>query len=92
MWIPEEPSGYVRVRTRRPRSNNVIRASRDHDDEWEPEATGDFYPTDAPSGSSEKVEVLRKRVELGQPLWHEHDRVDYSGLKARVRTLPANQS
>ena len=30
-------------------------------------------PTSAPIGSPEKVEVLRKRVELGQVLWHPLD-------------------
>jgi hypothetical protein len=89
MWTPGKPStNYVRKRERSPRGQNIIEASRDHDEEWEPQATEDFYPTDAPSGSAEKVEVLRKRVELGQPLWHEADRVDYSGLKSRVRAFP----
>jgi hypothetical protein len=40
----------------------------------------DFHPTDAPSGTSSKIEVLRKRLESGQPLWHPDDRVDYRGL------------
>ena len=38
-----------------------------------------YDPTDAPAGSAEKIEVLRKRVELGQPLWHPKDRVDFTG-------------
>lgn len=55
----------------------------------------EFYPTDAPSGSREKIEVLRKRVELQQPLWHPKDRADYSGLTGAVRcrdkqTPPSN--
>jgi hypothetical protein len=28
---------------------------------------------------------LRKRVELGQPLWHRDDRVDYAGLTGAIR-------
>ncbi len=42
-------------------------------------------PTDAPAGSPEKIEILRRRVELGQPLWHDDDRVDYSGLTGAIR-------
>ena len=42
-------------------------------------------PTDAPAGSNEKIEILRKRVELGQPLWHTDDRVDYAGLTGVIR-------
>lgn len=44
-----------------------------------------WLPTDAPAGSLEKIEVLRKRVELGQHLWHPDDRVDYSGLGQLAR-------
>lgn len=43
-----------------------------------------FYPTDAPTGTSEKIEVLRRRVEANQPLWHPDDRVDYSGLTGLI--------
>lgn len=46
-----------------------------------------FLPTDAPAGSFEKIEVLRRRIELGQPLWHVDDRVDYSGLVVTSRPL-----
>ena len=41
--------------------------------------------TDAPAGSPDKIEVLRRRVELGEPLWHVDDRVDYSGLTGAIR-------
>jgi len=51
-----------------------------HDKDFEPTITKDFLPTDAPSGSSEKIEILRKRVDLGQPLWHEADRSGYEGF------------
>lgn len=44
-----------------------------------------FYPTDAPAGSAEKIEELRRRVLLGLPLWHPEDRVDYGGLTGAVQ-------
>ncbi|QDS89417.1 hypothetical protein CA51_34730 [Rosistilla oblonga] len=56
-----------------------------HDEDFVPQDWNDFKETDAPAGSSEKIEVLRKRVELGQPLWHGSDRVDYSGLTGAIR-------
>ncbi len=56
-----------------------------HDEDFEPIESDDFHPTDAPPGTAEKIDVLRKRVELGLPLWHVEDRVDYSGLVAIVR-------
>ena len=39
-----------------------------------------FTPTDAPAGSPEKLEILRRRYEHGLPLFHPCDRQDYSGL------------
>jgi hypothetical protein len=56
-----------------------------HDEDFDPVVDMKFLPTDAPAGSQEKIEVLRKRVELGQPLWHNDDRVDYSGLTGAIR-------
>ena len=56
-----------------------------HDEDWLPEASGTFEPTDAPAGSPEKIEILRRRIELGLPLWHEEDRIDYSGLTGAIR-------
>lgn len=56
-----------------------------HDEDFVPQKTETFSATDAPAGSAEKIEVLRKRVELGQPLWHNEDRVDYSGLTGAIR-------
>ncbi|WP_342190341.1 hypothetical protein Pla52nx_001059 [Stieleria varia] len=56
-----------------------------HDEDFVPNPDDQFEPTDAPAGSPEKIEVLRKRVELGQPLWHNTDRVDYSGLTGAIR-------
>jgi hypothetical protein len=56
-----------------------------HDEDFNPVAADDFSATDAPAGSDEKIEALRRRVELGQPLWHDSDRMDYSGLTGAVR-------
>ncbi len=66
---------------------NVIEAilKYGHDEDFDPFADAKFLPTDAPAGSQEKIAVLRRRVELGQPLWHDHDRVDYSGLTGVIR-------
>ena len=56
-----------------------------HDEDFNPEATACFEPTDAPAGSEAKIEVLRRRVEMGQPLWHEKDRCDFTGLTGAIR-------
>lgn len=57
-----------------------------HDEDFDPsEMTTEFEPTDAPAGSPEKIEVLRQRVELGLPLWHCKDRVDFTGLTGAIR-------
>jgi hypothetical protein len=56
-----------------------------HDEDFLPEPTGGFEPTDAPAGSPEKIEILRRRIEGGLPLWHEEDRIDYSGLTGAIR-------
>lgn len=56
-----------------------------HDEDFKPTESDDFSSTDAPAGSEEKIDILRKRVELGVPLWHDEDRCDYSGLTGAVR-------
>ena len=56
-----------------------------HDEDFSPAVDDDFIPTDAPAGSDDKIELLRRRVETGQPLWHQDDRRDYSGLTGAVR-------
>lgn len=56
-----------------------------HDEDFTPQEDEQFTATDAPAGSPEKIEVLRRRVELGQPLWHTTDRIDYSGLTGAIR-------
>lgn len=56
-----------------------------HDEDFVPNDGDLFDATDAPAGSEDKIETLRRRVELGQPLWHYEDRKDYSGLTGAVR-------
>jgi hypothetical protein len=56
-----------------------------HDEDFVPVEGDSFDPTDAPAGSDAKIELLRSRVQSGQPLWHNEDRRDYSGLTGAVR-------
>ena len=56
-----------------------------HDEDFAPAPTDGFQATDAPAGSQEKIEILRRRIELGQLLWHGDDRKDYAGLTGAVR-------
>ena len=67
--------------------NNVFEAivKYGHDEDFVPNAGDDFEATGAPAGSDDKIEVLRRRVALGMPLWHGEDRKDYSGLTGAVR-------
>lgn len=66
---------------------NVFEAilERGHDEDFVPAETKDFCGTDAPAGSREKLDVLARRVQQGEPLWHEGDRSDYSGLTGAVK-------
>lgn len=66
---------------------NVFEAilERGHDEDFEPQDTLDFEPTEAPAGSAEKIELLAQRVEKGLPIWHPEDRQDYSGLTGVIR-------
>ena len=70
-----------------PKVHNVFEAilKYGHDEDFAPVADDDFDATNAPAGSSDKIEMLRRRVEEGQPLWHDKDRSDYSGLTGAVR-------
>lgn len=56
-----------------------------HDEDFVPDGGAGFQATDAPAGSEEKIEILRARIQLGQPLWHTEDRKDYTGLTGAVR-------
>ena len=67
--------------------NNVFEAilKYGHDEDFAPTERGEFSATEAPAGTEEKIDVLRRRVEMGLPLWHNSDRVDYSGLTGAIR-------
>jgi len=67
--------------------NNVFEAilKYGHDEDFVERNSDEFVPTNAPAGSRAKIDALRRRVERGEPLWHEEDRVDYSGLRGAVR-------
>jgi len=56
-----------------------------HDEDFAPVETEDFSATEAPAGSRAKIDVFAERVRRGQPLWHNEDRSDYSGLTGAVR-------
>ncbi|MCP4193576.1 MAG: hypothetical protein GY768_23430 [Planctomycetaceae bacterium] len=56
-----------------------------HDEDFAPLKSEEFEATEAPAGSAEKIDILRNRVESGDPLWHMEDRSDYSGLTGAVR-------
>ena len=56
-----------------------------HDEDFAPGDSDEFVPTEAPAGSSEKLEVLARRIAMGLPLWHADDRSDYTGLTGAVR-------
>jgi hypothetical protein len=43
-------------------------------------------PTSHAPGTAEKIATLRQRAELGLPLFHPHDRIDYSGCKIVLQT------
>lgn len=58
-----------------------------HDEDFEPCESPNFEATDAPPGSLQKLELLQRRVELGQPLWHPNDRNDFAGLITSGRSL-----
>ena len=67
--------------------NNVFEAilKYGHDEDFAPKKSHDSRATQAPAGSNEKIEVMRRRIEQGVPLWHGEDRADYSGLTGAIR-------
>ena len=69
------------------RYRNVFEAidQQGHDEDFAPIETDDFVPTGAAPGTREKIELLRERIAMGLPLWHQEDRRDYRGLVAAVR-------
>ena len=58
--------------------NSVLDAIRAGIQDYEPDpvTAEEFESTRAVAGSWEKIEELRRRVELGLPLWHPHDNVN----------------
>ncbi|MFT5328177.1 MAG: hypothetical protein ACI8P0_006089 [Planctomycetaceae bacterium] len=56
-----------------------------HDEDFLPMERDSFVPTDLAAGTPEKMELLRRRVEMGVPLWHERDRGDYEDLVGVIR-------
>ena len=56
-----------------------------HDEDFAPVESDDFSGTDAPAGSRAKIDILAARVQRGEPLWHNEDRSDYSGLTGAIR-------
>jgi len=56
-----------------------------HDEDFAPKSNDAFKATQAPAGTREKLEVLADRVRRGEPLWHDDDRGDYSGLTGAIR-------
>lgn len=55
-----------------------------HDEDYSP-VSEEFDATDEPAGSRSKISVLAERMARGEPLWHEEDRRDYTGLTGAVR-------
>ncbi len=66
---------------------NVFEAIQEfgHDENFAPRMDDEFAPTDAAAGSTDKLDVMARRVQQGLPLWHPEDRPDYSGLTGAVR-------
>ncbi len=69
------------------RYRNVFEAiaREGHEESFVPVEPDEFEPTDLAAGVWEKIELLRRRVEMGVPMWHEEDRSDYSGLVGTIR-------
>ncbi len=70
-----------------PKFQNVFEAiaHEGHEESFVPVETDEFEPTDLSAGSWEKIKLLRRRVEMGVPMWHDADRSDYSGLVGTIR-------
>ena len=55
-----------------------------HDEDFAPKFDEAFKATQR-QPARQKLEVLADRVRRGQPLWHDDDRADYSGLTGAIR-------
>jgi hypothetical protein len=53
------------------------------DFEVDEEAPQEFAATDAIPGSTEKLDILAQRIQLGLPLWHQNDRRNYDRSNSR---------
>lgn len=91
---PAKPDAQAKGPTTKAGGNKSMRQMRNvfeailkygHDEDFAPSADDEFFPTEAPAGSREKLDVLADRVLRGEPLWHPEDRPDYSGLTGAVR-------
>lgn len=62
-------------------SHSILEAIRQGNWNYEPESERNvgFSATDAIPGSTEKLDVLAQRIQLGLPLWHPADRLTYDG-------------
>lgn|GEM_PF-3074244 len=58
---------------------------------FEPLAGPDFVPTSAPCGSMEKIQVMRERMERGEPLYHPGDETEQDRVKSTSRSIKKGQ-
>jgi hypothetical protein len=60
-------------------NQNVLIAIREGMWDYEPPVLepGDYDSTKAMPGTKEKIAALAERAEMGLPLWHDYDRVEY---------------
>jgi hypothetical protein len=89
-YLYRAATAVVQIPIERPKPRNLFEAimQQGHDEDWNPEGDSRFVGTGAEPGSDEKIEILRSRVELGHPLWHPDDRVDYHGCTGTVQPYP----
>jgi hypothetical protein len=88
----EEEQPRKQYSTRRSSRNifdEILRVG--HDEDFEPHINDKFVASSAPAGSQEKIDVLAWRVEMGYPLWHDEDRVDYSGITGKIAAVVAKR-
>ena len=53
------------------------------DFELDEKPKANFQATDAIPGSTEKLDILAQRIQLGLPLWHPNDRLNYDKMGVR---------
>lgn len=57
-----------------------------HDEDFKTQVRESWQPTDAVAGTSQKVDILRQRVELGVPLFHPNDNQECVCLSIAYQT------